>query len=94
MWVYIMASGWNGTLYTGVTNNLSRRVSEHRARGGSDFVRKYGVIHLVYAERFDRADEAIAHEKRVKRWRRDRKIALIEQGNPSWRDLYGTIHLD
>jgi len=94
MWVYIMASGWNGTLYTGVTNSLSRRVGEHRDGRGSEFVRKYGVIHLVYAEHFDRADEAINHEKRVKRWRRERKIALIEQANPTWRDLYDTIHLD
>lgn len=94
MWLYIMASGWNGTLYVGVTNSLSRRVAEHREGRGSDFVRKYGVVHLVHAERFERADEAIAQEKRVKRWRRDRKIALIESGNPNWRDLYDTIHLD
>ena len=94
MWLYIMASGWNGTLYVGVTNSPSRRITEHREGRGSDFVRKYGVVHLVYAERFQRADEAIAQEKRVKRWRRDRKIALIEAGNPSWRDLYDTIHLD
>ena len=94
MWLYIMASGWNGTLYIGVTNSLSRRIAEHREGRGSDFVRKYGVVHLVYAERFERADEAIAQEKRVKRWRRDRKIALIEAGNPSWRDLYDTVHLD
>ncbi|RDJ27632.1 GIY-YIG nuclease family protein [Bosea caraganae] len=94
MGVYIMASGWNGTLYTGVTNSLSRRVGEHREGRGSEFVEKYGVIHLVYAEAFDRPDEAIAQEKRIKRWRRERKIALIEKGNPTWRDLYDTIHLD
>ena len=70
-----MASGWNGTLYVGVTNSLSRRIAEHREGRGSDFVRKYGVFHLVYAERYERADEAIAQEKRVKRWRRERKIA-------------------
>jgi putative endonuclease len=52
------------------------------------------VSHLVYAEHFDRADEAIAHEKAMKRWRRSRKIELIEASNPDWRDLYGTIHLD
>ena len=52
------------------------------------------AIHLVYAERFERADEAIAQEKLMKRWRRERKIALIEAGNPTWRDLYDTIHLD
>ncbi|WP_293811554.1 GIY-YIG nuclease family protein [uncultured Bosea sp.] len=94
MWLYIMASGWNGTLYVGVTNSLSRRIAEHREGRGSDFVRKYGVFHLVYAERYERADEAIAQEKRVKRWRRERKIALIEDENPNWKDLSGTIHLD
>ena len=94
MWLYIMASGWNGTLYVGVTNSLSRRIADHREGRGSDFVRKYGVFHLVYAERYERADEAIAQEKRVKRWRRERKIALIEDENPNWKDLSGTIHLD
>lgn len=94
MWLYIMASGWNGTLYVGVTNSLSRRIAEHREGRGSGFVRRYGVVHLVYAARFGRADEAIAQEKRVKRWRRDRKVALIEAANPNWQDLYDTIHLD
>lgn len=94
MWIYIMASGWNGTLYVGVTNSLSRRVAEHREGRGSEFARKYGVTHLVYAECFERADEAIAQEKRMKKWNRDRKIALIERSNPNWRDLSATIHLD
>ncbi|QEL21431.1 GIY-YIG nuclease family protein [Bosea sp. F3-2] len=94
MWLYIMASGWNGTLYVGVTNSLSRRIAEHRKGRGSDFVRRYGVIHLVYAERFERADEAIAQETRVKAWKRAWKIALIEKSNPSWADLSDTIHLD
>jgi putative endonuclease len=94
MWVYIMASGWNGTLYIGVTNSLSRRVAEHRDGRGSQFAGKYRVTHLVYAERFDRADEAIAQEKRMKKWHRERKVALIETANPTWRDLYDTIHLD
>ncbi|SEG79957.1 GIY-YIG nuclease family protein [Bosea lathyri] len=94
MWVYIMASGWNGTLYVGVTNSLSRRVTEHREGRGSGFANKYAVTHLVYAERFERADEAIAQEKLMKRWRRERKISLIESCNPDWRDLYDTIHLD
>ena len=94
MWLYIMASGWNGTPYVGITNSLSRRIGEHREGKGSEFVRKYGVIHLVYAEKFMSIRDAIEQEKRVKRWRRDRKIALIEAGNPTWRDLYDTIHLD
>jgi putative endonuclease len=94
MWVYIMASGWNGTLYIGVTNSLSRRMAEHREGRGSEFVRKYAVTHLVYAERFERADVAIVNEKAMKRWSRARKIALIESANPTWRDMYDTIHLD
>nr|WP_210201619.1 GIY-YIG nuclease family protein [Bosea sp. CS1GBMeth4] len=94
MWIYVMASGWNGMLYVGVTNSLSRRTAEHREGRGSEFARKYGVRHLVYAERFDRADEAILQEKRMKKWARARKIALIEAANPTWRDLYDTIHLD
>lgn len=94
MWVYIMASGRNGTLYVGVTNSLSRRVAEHCEGRGSRFARKYGVTHLVYAERFDRADEAIAQERRMKKWHRERKVALIEAANPTWRDLYDMIHLD
>jgi putative endonuclease len=94
VWVYIMASGWNGTLYVGVTNSLSRRMAEHREGRGSEFARKYGVVHLVYAERFARAGEAIAQEKLMKRWRRERKVALINASNPTWRDLYDTIHLD
>ncbi len=94
MWVYIMASGWNGTLYIGVTNSLSRRMAEHRERRGSEFACRYAVVHLVYAERFERADVAIANEKAMKRWSRARKIALIESANPTWRDMYDTIHLD
>ncbi|AMJ60222.1 GIY-YIG nuclease family protein [Bosea sp. PAMC 26642] len=94
MWLYIMASGWNGTLYVGVTNSLSRRIDQHREGRGSEFVRNYGVVHLVYAEKFESVRDAIEQEKRVKRWRRDRKIALIESGNPNWRDLYDTVHLD
>jgi putative endonuclease len=94
MWVYIMASGWNGTLYVGVTNSLSRRMGEHREGRGSKFAKRYRVMHLVYAEHFDRADEAIDQETRIKGWKRAWKIALIEKGNPTWRDLYDTIHLD
>ena len=94
MWLSIMASGWNGTLYVGVTNSLSRRIGEHREGRGSKFAKRYGVKHLVYAEHFDRADEAIAQETRIKGWQRDWKIALIEQANPTWRDISNTIHLD
>ena len=94
MWIYILASGRNGTLYVGVTNSLARRIAEHREGRGSDFVRKYKVDMLVYAEAYERADEAIAQEKRIKRWARRYKLALVERGNPNWDDLYDAVHLD
>ncbi|WP_103717146.1 GIY-YIG nuclease family protein [Bosea psychrotolerans] len=65
-----MASDRNGTLYVGVTSSLSRRITGHREGRGSDFVRQYNVTCLVYAEAYERADEAIAQEKRIKRWSR------------------------
>ena len=86
-YVYIMASGRNGTLYTGVTNNLTRRVEEHRKGQGSKFVTKHDVLNLVYAEEFGDVAEAIEHEKRVKKWRRRWKLSLIENSNPDWEDL-------
>ena len=94
MWVYIMASQKNGTLYIGVTNSLARRVTEHREGRGSAFAKRDGVGRLVYAEAYERADEAIDQETRIKGWRRAWKIALIEKRNPNWDDLYGTVHLD
>ena len=72
MWVYIMASQKNGTLYIGVTNSVARRVTEHRKGRGSAFAKRYGVGRLVYAEAFNRADEAIDQETRIKGWRRER----------------------
>lgn len=94
MWVYLLASKKGGTLYVSVTNSLSRRILEHREGRGSDFARRHGALRLVYAERFNDAREAIAHEKRIKHWRRSWKIALIERANPDWNDLYSTTDLD
>jgi putative endonuclease len=94
MWVYILASKKDGTLYVGVTNSLSRRLAEHREGRGSAFTRSYNVKRLVYAEYFDDPSEAIVHEKRVKRWHRPWKIELIERSNPDWNDLYRMSHLD
>jgi putative endonuclease len=91
-WVYIMASGPRGTLYVGVTGELGRRVWEHRTGQGSRFVTRYGVARLVYAEAFEEPLDAIAFEKRLKRWRRAWKIALIEKANPHWADISGQIH--
>mgnify|MGYP000924649180 CR=1 FL=1 len=85
--VYILASGRHGTLYTGVTNSLRKRLEQHRNGQGSLFVRKYGVYRLVYVESCERAEEAILREKQLKRWKRDWKIELIERDNLEWRDL-------
>jgi putative endonuclease len=85
--VYILASKRNGTLYVGVTNNLVRRLSEHKAKLVPGFTRKYELDQLVYFEAFDSILEARAREHSLKRWRRAWKIALIEKLNPDWRDL-------
>jgi len=90
-YVYILASGKNGTLYIGVTNALAHRVQQHRDGIGSAFTRKYGVTRLVYAAPFDDIEAAIAHEKRVKRWRRAWKVQLIEADNPDWADLFDQL---
>ena len=86
--VYILASRRNGTLYIGVTNDLIRRVHEHRQGLVDGFTKRYGVIALVYVESHERAEQAIQREKDLKHWVRDWKIALIERENPYWGDLY------
>ena len=86
--VYILASGRNGTLYTGVTGDLVQRCWQHRNGQGGDFTKRYGVHRLVHAEPFADVHEAIAREKAIKKWRRIWKLELIEQGNPQWLDLY------
>lgn len=90
-WVYIMASAPYGTLYVGVTNDISRRVFEHREGVGSSFCRKYDVTRLVYSEPFESIQHAIHREKRLKKWPRAWKIKLIESQNPTWEDRYDTI---
>ncbi len=89
--VYILASRRHGTIYIGVTKDLPKRLAQHRAGRGSVFVRDYKVFRLVYAESFERPDEAIAREKQLKHWNRDWKIRLIEQDNPEWTDLSGLL---
>ncbi|ERF79822.1 GIY-YIG nuclease family protein [Bradyrhizobium viridifuturi] len=86
-YVYILASQRHGTLYIGVTNSVQKRLEEHRAGKGSAFVKTYGVYRLVYVEAYERAEEAIAREKQLKKWKRDWKIELIERENLEWRDL-------
>jgi putative endonuclease len=90
-WVYILASRVGGTLYIGVTNDLVRRVYEHRSKFVPGFTRKYDVDRLVYYEQFSTAESAIEREKRLKKWNRQWKIRLIEESNPDWSDLYEGI---
>ena len=89
--IYILASKRNGTLYTGVTSNLLKRVAEHKRRLAEGFSKKYGVQMLVYYEVYDDIRDAIAREKQLKRWKREWKLDLIEGFNPHWRDLYDEI---
>ena len=86
-YVYILASKRNGTLYIGVTNDLIRRVYEHKNGLIEGFTKKYSVKNLVYYEQTNDVREAILREKRLKKWNRDWKIKLIEKMNPDWKDL-------
>jgi putative endonuclease len=85
-WLYMMADRYRGTIYTGVTADIARRAYQHRTEGGSRFVQKYKLLRLVYAEPYERIEEAIAREKAIKEWRRQWKIDLIEAANPNWLD--------
>ena len=85
--VYMMASGRNGTLYTGVTSRLGTRVLEHKLGTFEGFSKTHGCRRLVWFETHATMPGAIQREKRIKRWRRDWKLALIEAENPQWRDL-------
>ena len=87
-YVYILASKRNGTLYIGVTNNLIRRVYEHKNDLINGFAKKYKVHMLVYYEHTNDINSAIQREKRLKKWKREWKIELIETMNPDWHDLY------
>ena len=91
-YVYILASGRNGTLYTGVNNDLARRASEHRTGALKGFTAEHGVKILVWYEVHPSIVEAIAREKRIKRWRRAWNLVLIEAMNPQWLDLYETLN--
>ena len=89
--VYIMASQRHGTLYVGVTNNLIRRVYEHREKITPGFTSKYNVNRLVWFDQTDSIEAAIQHEKRLKHWQRAWKIEMIEKANPEWEDLYSSL---
>jgi putative endonuclease len=90
-YVYILASQIGGTLYIGVTNDLVRRVYEHREKLVKGFTKKYGLACLVYFEPFGDIGLAIQREKQLKKWNRAWKIRLIEEKNPNWNDLYRLI---
>jgi putative endonuclease len=89
--VYIIASRRNGTLYTGVTSNLSRRVYEHREGMIPGFTKKYGCTRLVFYESLETMPDAIAREKQIKAGSRKAKLRLIEDMKPEWHDLYETL---
>ena len=91
MWVYILASRRNGTIYTGVTNDLIRRVHEHRTHAAPGFTEKYDVTKLVWFEAYEDAVQAIKREKAIKSWSRMWKLELIEKMNPEWKDLWDEI---
>ena len=86
-YVYLLASRPQGTLYVGVTNDLVRRVYEHREGLVAGFTKEYGVTTLVWFDVTGSVEAAITREKQLKNWKREWKIALIQKGNPSWRDL-------
>ena len=90
-YVYILASRIGGTLYIGVTNDLIRRVAEHRLKIAESFTKRYDVTRLVHFEVFEEIEQAIHREKRLKKWSRAWKISLIEKDNPDWNDLYPGI---
>jgi putative endonuclease len=87
-YVYILASKKRGTMYTGVTNDIARRVWEHKEGVADGFTKKYAIKNLVYFETYDDVEIAITREKLVKKWKRSFKYDAIERHNPEWRDLY------
>lgn len=91
-WVYIMSNAPHGTLYIGVTADLTARVTAHREGRGSAFCKTHGLVRLVYCEQYDRIEDAIAREKSMKRWKRQWKLKLIRAQNSEWNDLYEQIH--
>ena len=86
-----MASGWDGTLYVGVTSNLIKRVWEHKNDLIEGFTKTYRVHNLVWFEQHETMESAILREKAIKEWKRAWKVELIEESNAKWQDLYGTL---
>jgi putative endonuclease len=90
--VYIVASKRNGTLYTGVTSNIVKRIWEHKNNLIEGFTKKYNIHRLIYFELHNDMSNAITREKQIKKWRRAWKLRLIEEHNPEWRDLWEDIN--
>ena len=90
-YVYILASGRNGTLYIGVTSQLVQRVWQHKQGLAEGFTKQYGLKTLVWYEQHDTAESAITREKQIKKWERKWKVGLIETENPYWNDLYDDV---
>jgi putative endonuclease len=91
MYVYLLAGGKHCKLYLGVTNDLVRRTYEHKTKPKRGFTSRHGVDRLVWFEVYDDAETAITREKEIKKWRRDWKVALIEEADPDWDDFYAAI---
>jgi len=89
--VYILSNDKNGTLYTGVTSNLIKRVWEHKNNAVDGFTKKHSVHNLVWYELHETMNYAITREKAIKNWKREWKVKVIEEGNPTWVDLYYSI---
>jgi len=90
-YIYILASKRNGTLYTGFTSDLIKRIWQHKNGLLEGFSKRYGTKFLVYFEAYNDVEEAIYREKRIKKWNREWKIKLIEKANPNWKDLYQNL---
>lgn len=86
-YTYILSSKRNGTLYIGVTSNLEQRIQQHKTQAYDGFTKKYNVSQLVWFQEFTSIEEAILYEKKIKWWTRNKKLQLIEQDNPEWKDL-------
>jgi putative endonuclease len=91
-YVYIVASARNGTIYIGMTDDLARRIWEHKEKINASFTAKYGCDKLVWYETHDTREAAFTRERQLKEWRRRWKLRLIEADNPTWRDLYETLN--
>jgi len=89
--VYILSNKWDTVLYVGVTNNIERRTWEHEHKVYPGFTANYQVNKLIYFESYQDAKEAIAREKQIKRWRREKKLKLIQETNPKFEDLMGRV---